>query len=78
MLIRALPLTSEVRDFLAEHDTLYLVEQNRDAQVAAIIKDEHPELGAKITSILVYDGLPVTAGEVVRQIFEAAQTAKTA
>ncbi|MGH7809312.1 MAG: 2-oxoacid:acceptor oxidoreductase subunit alpha, partial [Candidatus Binatia bacterium] len=78
MLIRALPLTSEVRDFLAEHDTLYLVEQNRDAQVAAIIKDEHPALGAKITSILVYDGLPVTAGEVVRQIFEAAQTAKTA
>jgi 2-oxoglutarate ferredoxin oxidoreductase subunit alpha len=78
MLIRALPLTSEVRDFLAEHDTLYLVEQNRDAQIAAIIKDEHPELGAKITSILVYDGLPVTAGEVVRQIFEAAQTAKTA
>jgi 2-oxoglutarate ferredoxin oxidoreductase subunit alpha len=78
MLIRSLPLTSEVRDFLAEHDTLYLVEQNRDAQVAAIIKDEHPELGAKITSILVYDGLPVTAGEVVRQIFEAAQTAKTA
>jgi 2-oxoglutarate/2-oxoacid ferredoxin oxidoreductase subunit alpha len=78
MLIRALPLTSEVRDFLAEHDTVYLVEQNRDAQMAAIIKDEQPELGAKITSILVYNGLPVTAGEIVKQIFEAAQTAKTA
>ena len=78
MLIRALPLTSEVRDFLAEHDTVYLVEQNRDAQMAAIIKDEQPELGAKITSILVYNGLPVSAGEIVKQIFEAAQTAKTA
>jgi 2-oxoglutarate/2-oxoacid ferredoxin oxidoreductase subunit alpha len=78
LLIRALPLTSEVRDFLAEHDTVYLVEQNRDAQMAAIIKDEQPELGAKITSILVYNGLPVTAGEIVKQIFEAAQTAKTA
>jgi 2-oxoglutarate ferredoxin oxidoreductase subunit alpha len=78
LLIRALPLTSEVRDFLAEHDTVYLVEQNRDAQMAAIIKDEHPELGAKMTSILVYNGLPVTAGEIVKQIFEAAQTAKTA
>jgi len=77
-LIRALPLTSEVRDFLAEHDTVYLVEQNRDAQMAAIIKDEQPELGAKITSILVYNGLPVSAGEIVKQIFEAAQTAKTA
>jgi len=78
MLIRALPLTSEVSDFLAEHDTIYLVEQNRDAQMAAIIKDEHPELGAKITSVLVYNGLPVTAGEIVKQVFEAAQTAKTA
>jgi len=78
MLIRALPLTSEVRDFLAEHDTVYLMEQNRDAQMAAIIKDEQPELGAKITSILVYNGLPVSAGEIVKQIFEAAQTAKTA
>jgi len=46
--------------------------------MAAIIKDENPLLGAKITSILVYNGLPVSAGEVVKQIFEAAQTAKTA
>ena len=78
MLIRALPLTTEVRDFLAEHDTIYLVEQNRDAQMATIIKDEQPLLGAKITSILIYNGLPMTAGEIVKQIFEAAQTAKTA
>ena len=76
MLIRALPLASEVRDFLVEHDTVYLVEQNRDAQMAAIIKDEMPELGAKIISILVYNGLPVSAGEVVKQVFDAAQTAQ--
>ena len=76
MLLRALPLTGEVRDFLAEHDTLYLVEQNRDGQMAAIIKDEYPDLGAKIVSVLVYNGLPVTAGEVVKQIFGAAQSAQ--
>ena len=76
LLIRALPLTSEIRDFLAEHDTVYLVEQNRDAQMAAIIKDEYPELGAKIVNVLVYNGLPVTAGEVVRQIFDASQAAQ--
>ena len=74
MLIRALPLTSEVTEFLAEHDTIYLVEQNRDAQMAGIIKDEHPELGAKITSILIYNGLPVTPKGVVDQIFAAAQS----
>ena len=76
MLIRALPLASEVREFIAEHDTIYLVEQNRDAQMAAIIKDEMPELGAKIVNILVYNGLPVTAGEVVKQIFDAAQSSQ--
>ncbi|HTF91741.1 MAG TPA: 2-oxoacid:acceptor oxidoreductase subunit alpha [Verrucomicrobiae bacterium] len=78
MLIRALPLTSEVTDFLAEHDTIYFVEQNRDGQMAAIIKDEHPDLGAKIVSVLIYNGLPATPLEVVNQIFAAAQSAKTA
>ena len=76
LLIRALPLTSEVRDFLVGHDTIYLVEQNRDGQMAAIIKDENPDLGSKVTSILVYNGLPMAAGEVVRQIFDAAQLAQ--
>ena len=78
LLIRALPLTSEVRDFLVEHDTIYLVEQNRDGQMAAIIKDEYPELGTKIVSVLIYNGLPATPLEVVNQIFAAAQAAKTA
>jgi 2-oxoglutarate ferredoxin oxidoreductase subunit alpha len=78
MLIRALPLTSEVYEFLAEHDTIYLVEQNRDGQMAAIIKDEHPEFGTKIISVLIYNGLPATPLEVVNQIFAAAKSAKTA
>jgi 2-oxoglutarate ferredoxin oxidoreductase subunit alpha len=67
MLIRALPLTSEVRDFFAEHDTIYFVEQNRDGQMAAILKDECPELGTKIVSVLIYNGLPATPLEVVNQ-----------
>ncbi|HTF94279.1 MAG TPA: 2-oxoacid:acceptor oxidoreductase subunit alpha [Verrucomicrobiae bacterium] len=78
MLIRALPLTSEVFEFLAEHDTIYLVEQNRDGQMAAIVKDEHPEFGTKIVSVLIYNGLPATPLEVVNQIFAAAKSAKTA
>ncbi|MGH9892774.1 MAG: 2-oxoacid:acceptor oxidoreductase family protein, partial [bacterium] len=68
LLLRALPLTDETRDFLAAHDVVYLVEQNRDAQMASIVKDEWPELGSKIVSVLIYDGLPVTTLEVVRQI----------
>ena len=68
LLLRALPLTEEVKEFLAVHEVIYLVEQNRDAQMAAIFKEEWPELGAKIVSVLIYDGLPITAGEIVRQI----------
>jgi len=68
LLLRALPLTEESREFLSAHDVVYLVEQNRDGQMASIFKDEWPELGAKIVSILIYDGLPVTTLEVVRQI----------
>lgn len=68
LLLRALPLTEEVREFLAAHDRVYLVEQNRDGQMAAIFKEQWPELGAKIGSVLIYDGLPAPAGEIVRQI----------
>lgn len=68
LLLRALPLTEEVREFLAAHQVIYLIEQNRDAQMAAICKEEWPKLGAKIVSVLIYDGLPATAGEIVRQI----------
>ncbi len=68
LLLRALPLTEETKKFVAAHAVIYLVEQNRDAQMASIFKDEWAELGAKIVSILIYDGLPVTTLEVVRQI----------
>lgn len=70
LLLRALPLTAEVREFLEAQEVIYLVEQNRDGQMAGIFKEEWPALGAKIVSILIYDGLPVTAGEIVRQIEE--------
>ena len=38
--------------------------------MAGIFKEDFPELAAKIVSILVYDGLPLAAGEIVRQIQE--------
>jgi len=70
LLIRALPLSEEVKKFVNAHEVVYLVEQNRDGQMAAILKSEWPELGAKIVSILIYDGLPISAGEIVRQVQE--------
>lgn len=74
LLLRALPLTAEVGEFLASHEVVYLMEQNRDAQMAAIFKEEYPEFATRIVSVLIYDGLPATAGEIVRQIREHRET----
>lgn len=68
LLLRALPLTEEVREFVGAHEVVYLMEQNRDGQMAAIFREEYPEFATRIASILIYDGLPATAGEIVRQV----------
>lgn len=68
LLLRALPLSEEVREFMANHEVIYLMEQNRDGQMAAIFREEYPEFATRIVSILIYDGLPATAGEIVRQV----------
>lgn len=66
--LRALPFTKEVEEFFKAQSQLYVVEQNRDGQMANIIRMEYPELASKVTSILQYDGLPLTAEEVCSQI----------
>ena len=64
LLLRALPLSESVRAFIAEHEIIYLVEQNRDAQMTQIIRDEYPELAARIKPLCLYDGMPVLARDV--------------
>ena len=66
--LRALPVNGEVEEFIESHDTLYVVEQNRDAQMAAILKSEYPELAYKLRSILHYDGMPIDAEGIVSKI----------
>jgi 2-oxoglutarate ferredoxin oxidoreductase subunit alpha len=68
LLLRALPLTPEVERFLAAHERIYLAEQNRDGQMTQIVRDDFPKYADRIRPVLVYDGLPPTAGEIVRQI----------
>ncbi len=68
LLLRALPLGAETEAFLARHDLVYLAEQNRDGQMAEIVRAEFPKYAERIRSVLVYDGLPPTAGELVSQM----------
>jgi 2-oxoglutarate/2-oxoacid ferredoxin oxidoreductase subunit alpha len=66
--LRALPIDHEVRDFIASHRVTYVVEQNRDAQCAEILRLECPELITRIKSVLHYDGLPIDAQSIVEGI----------
>lgn len=68
--IRALPVNHEVTDFIARHKTVYLIEQNRDAQMATILRGEFPELAAGLRSVLHYNGRSIDADTIVEQILQ--------
>ena len=68
--VRALPFTSELRSFVESHERVYVVEQNRDAQLKDLITLELPELATKLRSVRHYDGLPIDAEFVTEAILE--------
>jgi 2-oxoglutarate ferredoxin oxidoreductase subunit alpha len=68
--VRALPFTEELRQFVEKHDRVYVVEQNRDAQMRDLIRMEMPEHTMKLRSVLHYDGLPLDARSVTDGILE--------
>lgn len=66
--IRALPPDESIHTFIDRYDSVYLVEQNRDAQMAGILRSEYPEVAGKMKSLLRYDGLPLDAETIVGEI----------
>jgi 2-oxoglutarate ferredoxin oxidoreductase subunit alpha len=64
LLVKALPFTAEVEGFLDRHARVYVVEQNRDAQMASLLRAAYPGHAARLRSVLHYDGLPVDARSV--------------
>jgi 2-oxoglutarate ferredoxin oxidoreductase subunit alpha len=67
--LRAYPFTAELSEFLAQHDRIYLVEQNRDAQMAALMRMDLPtELVARVRSVLHFNGLPLDARTITDSI----------
>ena len=59
--LRAFPFSDEVIDFVNAHDQVFLVEQNRDAQMRSLLVNECAIDPARIISILHFDGTPITA-----------------
>ncbi|MBS0276964.1 MAG: 2-oxoacid:acceptor oxidoreductase subunit alpha [Proteobacteria bacterium] len=68
--VRAFPFADAVTDFIAAHDQVFVVEQNRDAQLLKLIVNECAIDPARFISILHYDGAPVTARFIISAIAE--------
>ena len=66
--VRAFPFSDELRKFVASRDRVYVVEQNRDAQMLGMLRMEYPELATKMVSVRHYNGLPVDARSVTDEI----------
>jgi 2-oxoglutarate ferredoxin oxidoreductase subunit alpha len=66
--VRAFPFGQQVQDFLDAHDRVYVVEQNRDAQLRSLLLLETSVEQTKLVPILHYDGLPITASSIVANI----------
>ncbi len=66
--LRAFPFTQEVEDFLHSHERVYVVELNRDGQMRMALNAELPRFAHKLRSVLHYDGMPLTADTVVKQV----------
>ena len=59
--VRAFPFHHDVVDFVAEHDIVFVVEQNRDAQLRMLLVAESGLEPSRLVPVLHYDGTPITA-----------------
>ena len=70
---RALPLEQTLRDFVARHERVYVIELNHDGQMCQLVRLEVPALAGQVHSITHCDGLPLTAQFVVEVLMEREQ-----
>jgi len=73
MRLRGFPFADSVADFIAAHDRVFVVEQNRDAQMKALLVNECGIDPSRLISVLHYDGTPITARFITREIAEKAR-----
>jgi 2-oxoglutarate ferredoxin oxidoreductase subunit alpha len=68
--VKAFPFGDEVREFIARHEVVYVVEQNRDAQLRTLMILDADGDPRKLVSLLHYNGIPVNAGFVADGVLE--------
>lgn len=70
MRIRSFPFPKEVEEFIEAHERIFVVEQNRDAQMRSLLINELEINPKKLIRVLHYDGFPITADSIARQIMK--------
>jgi len=68
--VKAFPFTESVREFIDQHERIYVVEQNRDAQLRTLLMLDIEADRNKLVSMLHYKGLPISADFVVERVLE--------
>jgi len=63
--IRAFPFSAQVAEFIEQHDVVYVVEQNRDAQLRTLLINDIEADPKKLVPLLHYNGMPINSGFVV-------------
>jgi 2-oxoglutarate ferredoxin oxidoreductase subunit alpha len=66
--VRAFPFHQDVASFIADHDFVFVVEQNRDAQMRTLIVNELGIDPVRLVPVLHYDGTPITARFIAKEI----------
>ena len=73
MRLCAFPFPDSVREFIAAHDKVFVAEQNRDGQMRTMLINELEVNPAKLVRVLHYDGTPITARFIIRNIHDSVQ-----
>ena len=72
--LKAYPFTQELHDFIGRHDRVYVIEQNRDAQLLSLMRMEFdPSETAKLSSVRYYGGLPIDARTITDNVVQQEQ-----
>jgi 2-oxoglutarate ferredoxin oxidoreductase subunit alpha len=68
--LRAFPFNSEVDEFISSHEKVFVIEQNRDAQMRSLLINECGTNPEKLIRVLEYGGMPITARAIYDRIRE--------
>ena len=76
--IRAFPFNDDIRNFIASHDQIFVVEQNRDGQLRTMLINELEINPAKLVRAVHFDGSPITASNIIEKIAAKLPAARSA